>query len=439
MLWIAPLSLLVALAQGGPAGVGSSVAELAETETTKQFVIHYRAGSKAGAAVDRIAWHAEAEYRRIVETLELQGKIDETSPFFLFLYDDVDDIHRVTGTSGHAGFSTARESHVPFDNDQTRLHELVHIVMAAVKDTGPEPRNMFFVEGIANAVLRFVHGIPVHAVAAYERRRGTLPPIATLASGDFYGYLQANPGFNGYDVGASYMLFLLDTHGAKKTVDYYKGKPAAKAFGTSLERLEASWLAFLDSFEMRPELLALLQERRGDVTPPGSDDAALPSLTPELLGDPAEWLPFAGDLQTTGSFRREAEAILGRCESGSDWDLCSASDRQYRECMVRATIETLGDCYGVQLRLGSQFSAMVLGMGSFLYFQDHGGVAFTDLEKLRADRKIDLLLIVRDGHQEVWIDGRKRLEAKLPAVEGALGVGVVGGSAKFSDLRVRPL
>jgi hypothetical protein len=425
-------SLLLLVGLDGPAGVGTSASELAESETTKHFVVRYRKGSKAGAAVDRVAWMAEAEYRRICDTLELKGRVDEREPFYLFLYDDLDELTKVTAVAGTGGFSTARESHIPFDNDQTRVHEMVHIVVAAVKESGPEPRNMFFVEGIANAVLRFVHGVPVHAVAAYEKKRGTLPPIATLAAANFYDYLAQNPGFNGYDVGGSFMLFLLDTYGPKKTVDFYKGKAADKSLGISLDKAERAWLEFLDRYAMRPELHALLAERRGDLV-------TTQTLSPELLGDAKEWVDFAPALVMNDSFRLEKGVVLGECASSSDWALCDAKSQRYKNCMIRATIRAIGPCYGVQLHVGQHFQAMVLGQGSFLYYKDVGGIAFTDLIMLQTDQTLDLLLIVRDGSQEVWIDGTRRLEAKMPSEEGPIGIGVVGGKAEFKDLKVRPL
>lgn len=426
------LAAILAIARlEGPAGIGTSVAELTAREATRHYAIRYRPGSKAGAAVDRIAWCVEEEYRRISDTLDLKGRVDERTPFYLFLYDDLEELTKVTATGGNAGFSAARESHVPYDNDQTRLHEMVHVVMAAVKEAGPEPRNMFFVEGIANAVLRFVHGVPVHAVAAYERKRGTLPPLATLGAGDFYDFLRKNPGFDGYDVGGSFMLFLLDRYGPRKTVDFYKGKPAQRSLGAPLDEVEAAWLAFLDSYAVRPELWKLLKERRGDV-----DDQP---LTDAILGDAKDWLPFADDLATSQAFRRAGGEVEGECASGGDWALCEAESRRYRHCMVRATIRAEGACYGVQLHVGRQFQAMVLGTGSFIYFQGTGGVAFTDLVKLGHDQAIDLLLVVRDGAQEVWIDGKKKLESRMPSAEGAIGIGVVGGKARFTALKVRPL
>ena len=39
-------------------------------------------------------------------------------------------------------------------------------------DEGAEARNLFFAEGLSNALLEFVTGVHVHAVATFERRRG---------------------------------------------------------------------------------------------------------------------------------------------------------------------------------------------------------------------------------------------------------------------------
>ena len=120
-----------------------------------------------------------------------------------------EELAEITGVSGTGGFSAGRETHIEWEDDQTRKHEVVHIVVAAMKKTGDEPRNMFFAEGIANAVLEFVHGIPVHSVAAYERKRGSLPDLRTLVEHpDFYAFLDEHPGLNAYDVGGSFFLYL---------------------------------------------------------------------------------------------------------------------------------------------------------------------------------------------------------------------------------------
>src|SRR5688572_7594431 len=88
-------------------------------EKTEHFTIRFRPGSRAAAAVDRIAVMAEREFATIAKALDLkpEGGLE------LHLYDDLAELVAVTRTRGNAGFSAGNTSHVPYDNDQTRFHE----------------------------------------------------------------------------------------------------------------------------------------------------------------------------------------------------------------------------------------------------------------------------------------------------------------------------
>src|SRR5262249_9328125 len=136
--------------------------------------IRFVPGSRAEASVDRVAAVVEDDLKRILGELGLTAF---PHTIRLYLYDDVPELQRLTG--GHSGgHSTTLESHVPQDNDQTRVHELVHVVAEQFTEKGSEARNLFIAEGLANAVLRYVDGVSVDAVAAFHKRRGDLPSLA---------------------------------------------------------------------------------------------------------------------------------------------------------------------------------------------------------------------------------------------------------------------
>ncbi len=88
---------------------------------TKRFEIRFRPGSRAAADVDRQAVVAERDLDRIAKALDASPK----GPYQLWLYDDVWELGQATGTVGNGGFSSGNASHVPYDNDQTRFHELL--------------------------------------------------------------------------------------------------------------------------------------------------------------------------------------------------------------------------------------------------------------------------------------------------------------------------
>lgn len=54
----------------------------------------------------------------------------------LYLYDGVPELWAITGRTGVGGYSAIDASHVPFDNDQTRFHEMVHIVAYRLPKSG---------------------------------------------------------------------------------------------------------------------------------------------------------------------------------------------------------------------------------------------------------------------------------------------------------------
>ncbi|HEX5052956.1 MAG TPA: hypothetical protein VFZ65_14365, partial [Planctomycetota bacterium] len=223
--------------------------QLPIAERTEHFAIHCRPGSRAEASVDRTASLVEADLAHILQELGLK---EFPHTIDLFLYDDEHDLQQSTGVAA-SGYSVPLASHVPHDNDQTRVHELVHVVAEKFTEHGPEPRNLFFAEGLANAVLRFVTGVHVDAVAAFHRRRGDLPSLAEVQGApDFYKWLQQHPHVDGYDVAGSWLRFLLDAYGAEAVRRYYRGVPAREAFGKPLDELEAAWHARLDAVVLRP-------------------------------------------------------------------------------------------------------------------------------------------------------------------------------------------
>ncbi len=413
-----------------------------QSQATEHFEVRYRPGSRAGASVDRIAHRLELEYAETLRKLGIAGKVDESAPFEVYLYDDVAELAEISGVKGNGGYASGREVHIPWDNDQTRQHELVHVVVAAMDPSGDEARNMFFAEGLANAVLGYVHGVPVHAVAAYERERGTLPALGELASHqDFYSYLKQNPGLNGYDIGGSYFLHLLENHRPLAVMDFYHGVSIEKALGQSLEETERSWHRHLESFPIRPELRVLLSRKRGD----GGEftSFARPSgvLPLDVLGGAESWTSVLADVvpsDAVGKWEIDQESVHGSNESGRDWTSVVVDTEPRGDCVLRMRATTGNACWGIKIQYGSSCEAMVLGGGAFIY-TDRGGIAHTDSYKLRPNAEVDLVFRVQDNHVEMYVDGALLLEADLPLKDSPIGFGLVGGQATIHGFSVRDL
>lgn len=415
-------------------------AVLTGSELTKRFELRFRPGSRAEASVDRVAALVEPELDRILAKLGLKSFEHRIR---LFLYDDVAELQRITGVPAD-GYSIPLESHVPSENDQTRLHELVHVVAEKFEEQGPEPRNLFFAEGLANAVLEFVHGVHVDAVAAFYLQRGELPPLAEItAAQDFYAWMRARPGFNAYDVAGSYMLFLLRTQGAAKVRKYYKGASAKSAFGAELETLEKRWHAELGKLKLRPGLVALLEERAGGERSSGADPRES-ALGEETLGPASAWRKLDGASIAAGDPGRwekkgaQSVLVVSGLPSQGDWSVARLDTGTLADGMVRCRVEPAGDCFGVQIQLGPACQGLVLrGQGAFVY-TDRGGVGHAPQHSL-GTQPIELVFRRRGGTASLWIDGKLAVEGPVEGTAGLIGLGSVGGSARFSSISSRPL
>ncbi|MCZ6596845.1 MAG: hypothetical protein O7B99_04330, partial [Planctomycetota bacterium] len=264
-----------------------------------------------------------------------------------------------------------------------------------------------------------------------------------MTDGDFYAWIGRNPNLGHYDIAGSWMLFLLKEYGAKKVDRYYKGLSARKAFGKREQALEKAWHAFLDDFPLRPEVEILLRRRRGiaaefnrfEMDP----DERLPA---ELVGKPADWTPLAE--AEMGPEKAEFEPEWARLEGGfrgshpqdADWSICDLGAAAYGDCVVRATIEPEEHCVGVQFRFGSRCQAMLTNAGTFVYAE--GVVASGDF-RITGRRSLDFLVERRGDMITIYIDGFRIVQGRASDEPHALGIGVAGGIAKFTNVRIREL
>jgi hypothetical protein len=418
----------------GLAALAAAQEPLGGSVKTAHFDVRFREGSRAEASVDRVASLVEADLARILAEL---GTKDFAPTIRLCLYDDVAELQRVTGVPA-AGFSVPLCSHVPHDNDQTRVHELVHVVAERFREHGSESRNLFFAEGLANAVLRYVDGVHVDCVAAFHKQRGDLPAMGEVhALPDFYAWLREHPFVGSYDVAGSWMRFLLDAHGAAKVRRYYKGVPAKEAFGKDVAALEQEWHAHLDTVALRAGTKRLLQQRLGRTAAERDPDAG---ALAGLLEPASAWLQLdavaGGDAaKTEADGVGKALALTGAANVG-DW--CEARfDGDHGDAVVRCTVEPQGTCFGVKIQLGGDCQAIVLrGQGAFLYCKSR---AAAHDGSIALGRTVQIVLKRRGTRASMWVDGNLVLEGEVDAAAAPVGIGCVGGPARFREVAVRTL
>jgi len=81
---------------------------------------------------------------------------------------------------------------------------------------------------------------------------------------------------------------------------------------------------------------------------------------------------------------------------------------------------------------------MVLrGQGAFLY--NHVGGVAHDAKTQLSDKPVEIVLRRRGGRASIWVDGNLVGEADVESDPTDLGLGSVGGKAKFTQIAVRKM
>jgi hypothetical protein len=318
---------------------------------------------------------------------------------------------------------------------------MVHIVAYRLPKSGEEARGFFHFDGLANALLEFVSGVHVHAVATFYRRRKQLPTLREMTGENFYAWLRKRPGFQGYDVAASWMRFLIDTYGMDRFKRYYTGTPLQEAFGSPPSKLEAAWHKMLDGYTLRPELETLLRRRHKEsvdfVRFPLTVEERLPK---EILGDPDDWKDLdAAPLrpETAADWSRAGKVLQGKSAT-PQWSWCALGKRKHGSCAIQAVIRPRAGTLGVALRVGDKIQALLVQNGVFHYRKDQS-LKSSGAEVLGARPKVHFLLVRRGAEMQVWLDGSLALTSRADKRAAPIAVGVAGGAASFEDVSVRDL
>ena len=423
---------LIATAWAGPDTTHTGVFK------TTHFELRFRPGSRAGAAVERDSAAAERDLARICAALEMKN--DGT--YRMFLYDDSAELQAITGAKGAGAFAHIRDVHLPFGDDQIRAHEIAHVVTYRLPKTGTEPRNMFFPDGIANALLVHVHGVHVHAVAKFYRMRKALPSLTEMVTvPDFYGWLAKRRGFNGYDVAASFLRYAWDTYGVAKLKRYYTGTPARDAFGKDVRALEKDWHRFLDAYELRPEVETLLRRKAGEAVRFDRYELdPFARLPKELRGKPSDWTDLTG-ARFVATNKKEWARTGGRLVGATKpatWTWCALGKKTFGNVVIAAVLRPAPGSVGVAVRLGPKLQALIVPNGTFLY-SDGKPCAHTASENIAGRSEVHLVLVRRGDAFEVWVDGFRLLSGNVKSDRAVPSVGVAAGTVTVGSVRVRRL
>jgi hypothetical protein len=215
-----------------------------------RFSLHVRPGSFAEANAAAIGEALDHQYDATLTALD--------APFdrrvIGFLFNSAQDADLESDYSGVAYPETLafRATCVPPLGDSLHSllgHEANHvIIMGALGRAGTRMMN----EGLPSAVLseRYTSGRAYYYTWT-RTRRSEIPALAQLVDD---GRWEDIPQQIAYSAGASFLAWLLETHGAAQLRAVYYAKSSefaarfATVYGRSLEDAETDWLAFCDRF-----------------------------------------------------------------------------------------------------------------------------------------------------------------------------------------------
>ena len=165
-------------------------------------------------------------------------------------------------------------------------------------------------------------------------------------------------------------------------------------------------------------------------------------LTAAILGPAAEWTRLGraalhkDDSGQWDPTRTADTLVLTGVKSQGDWCVARLGEAPIGDAIVRCTAEPLDGCFGVQIQIGTRCQAMVLrGQGAFLY-NEIGGVGHDPRVQL-GKQPVEIVLRRRGGKATIWVDGSLVAEAGVHGEPATLGVGCVGGKARFRDVAFR--
>lgn len=246
--------------------------QLSLRHETEHFIIDYAPRSPDDRTIELIAAEHEFAYdrlKRLMGGLEPEGKVHS------FVFRDRDQKRRAMG-AGTVQVAAPWRRQIYLDHrgfpHPVLHHELAHIFGAAVGDDlfgvarSGFRLNIGLIEGFATGMApRPADRLDLHdqveALTALKRR-----PALSAIMGP--GFLSQSSRV-AYTTAGSFVLWLVETRGFEPMgVFYGTAGDAQAAYGTSLEDLEAQWLAFLDQRKgIRPQDVEAQAQRfkRGSV------------------------------------------------------------------------------------------------------------------------------------------------------------------------------
>ena len=171
-----------------------------------------------------------------------------------FLYNDAADANFESEHSGVAFTDTAAfraTATPPLDANLFALvaHEANHVIIIGALGRA---NTHFMAEGLASAVIsERYHPLGPHYYYQWTKSHKTqLVPLSTLTDDDRWNHIESSVA---YSEAASFLAYLLETHGAVKLRQVYYADSGgfesrfSQVYGLTLASAEAAWVAFCDA------------------------------------------------------------------------------------------------------------------------------------------------------------------------------------------------
>lgn len=367
---------------GFTADLASITEVLSGVRETEHFIIYYAPRSADARTIDAVAREHEfawATLRTSMNGREPAGKVTS------FVFANNDQKRRMMG-AGTVQVAAPWRRQIYLDHrafpHSVLHHELAHIFGATVGDPlfgvalSGGRLNMGLIEGFATALApRESDRLDLHDQAIVLQRLNKLPPMASIMGPGFF----TKASQVAYTAAGSFCLYLIETRTFEPMgVLYRSAGDFEAAYGTSLETLEAEWLAMLATrtgvreedveaaaqrfrrgsvferpcahrtAELRTEIDRAMARGRFEEAIAGYD--RLCELEPE---QPEHPLGLAHALAVAGR-PSEAAAVLERAASGADLTtamLASIAERRGDVELAAGNLAAAGAAYDEALAL----------------------------------------------------------------------------------------
>lgn len=241
---------------------------LPRTRVTDHFVIHYAAGSGAARDIDLLAAEHEFAWRRLEQQIGRAPPV----PVHSFVFPSP-ELKRAWIGAGNTEVAPPWRGHI-YLNEQpyphrVLHHELAHVFSYSVGEPlfGTSSRlswtglrvNLALVEGFATAFApRAEAGLDLHDQAAILDRLELRPALSDIMGVGFWGKASRRA----YTAAGSFCKFLVETRGVEPFLALYgTAGDFERAYGATLEQLEAEWLTSLRARAVRPRDIEALRQR----------------------------------------------------------------------------------------------------------------------------------------------------------------------------------